>query len=128
MEHSLQIVLALVVIVLGACLVPLLLQLYRTAKALETLAESARTDLGQIAQDVHHTRLALDRVTGIVERSLEFPASASAIGVGLMRSVAAFLERGPSPLMEALVTAVKIGIHFFRRAPAAAPEKEARHE
>jgi hypothetical protein len=45
-----------------------------------------------------------------------------------VRSLTGMLERGPSPWMDAIVTAVKIGITFFRRASAAAQEKEKAHE
>ncbi|BDU74886.1 hypothetical protein [Mesoterricola silvestris] len=128
MDRMLQFVLALVVLVLAGCLVPLLLQLYRTAKAVEDLAQSAREDLKQIAQDIHHTRASLDRVTGLVEKSLEFPATAGGLAVALVRSLTGLLDRGPSPWLEALLTAVKIGISFFTRPSADATEKETPHE
>lgn len=128
MDLLLKIVLVLVLLAVGACLVPLLLQLHRTAKAVQALAESAREDLGKIALDVHQTRLSLDKVTGLVEKSLEFPATAGSLGVALVRSLTSILDRGPSPWLEALVTAVKFGITFFKRPSAAAKEKETAHE
>jgi hypothetical protein len=73
METWLQIVVAVVVVAVGGCLVPLILQLRRTARSVEALAESARADLGRIAQDIHETRVGVDKVVGLVERSLEFP-------------------------------------------------------
>jgi len=128
MDKVLQFVLVVVLLVLTGFLVPLLLQLLRTAKAVEALAESAREDLRQIAHDVHQTRESLDRVTGLVERSLEFPATAGGLAVALVRSLTGLLDRGPSPWLEALLTAVKIGISFFKRPPGDATEKEMPHE
>jgi len=127
-DKMLQVVLVLVVLILAGCLVPLLLQLYRTAKAVEALAQSAREDLRQIAQDVHETRLHLDKVTAMAEKSLEFPATAGGLATALFRSLTAILDRGPSPWIEALVTAVKIGITFLRRPHAAATEEEKPNE
>lgn len=128
MDRVLQFVLVVVLLVLTGFIVPLLLQLMRTAKAVEVLAESAREDLRQIALDVHQTRESLDRVTSLVERSLEFPATAGGLAVALVRSLTGLLDRGPSPWLEALLTAVKIGISFFRRPSADATEKEMSNE
>ncbi len=123
MDHMLQIVLAVVVLAVGAFLVPLIIQLNRTAKAIETLAESAREDLNHIAQDIHQVHLQLEKVAVLAEASLTFPATLSAIA----RSAVAMLGKGQSPWMDALVTAVKIGIDFFRR-PRKAAQKEAKNE
>jgi len=123
-DHMLEIVLAVVALVLGACLVPLLLQMRRTAKAVQELAESARLDLNRIAQDVHQTCGQVDKVTALVEKSLEFPASASGLAAVLLRSLSALFGPTSAPWLEGLVTAVKMGLDFLRRPRRAAPAKE----
>ncbi len=122
MDHLLQIVLGSVAVLLGACLVPLLVQMYRTAKAMQELAESAREDLKRISGDIHQARLHLDKLAALTEQSLALPATASAVAARLLRTLTAALGRGS--LAEALVTAVKFVIDFFRRSRGAAPTKE----
>jgi hypothetical protein len=128
METWLQIVVAVVVVAVGGCLVPLILQLRRTARSVEALAESARADLGRIAQDIHETRVGVDKVVGLVERSLEFPATAGALATTFVRSITSLLDGRPSLWVDALVTAVKFGIDFLRRPREAAPAKETSDE
>jgi predicted PurR-regulated permease PerM len=125
MDRGVQILIALLAIVLVASLVPLLLQLYRTAKALEALAASAQEDLRQIAQDVHQTRLQLERVGGLAEQGLQFPAAASSLAGALTRSLT-----GPSvlPWIEAVVTGLKIALDFFLRHRKDAAPKEEKNE
>ncbi len=128
MTLVLQITLALVLVAVGAALVPLLIQMRRTARAAEALAESARQDLRQISQDVHEARLQVDRIATLVEKGLEFPATAGSMATSLLRTVTASLDRGPSLWMDVIVTALKFGLDFIRRPRAAAPDKEKNDE
>lgn len=65
MSTALEVTLIAVLLALAAGMLPLLIQLRRTARSLETFLEAARGDLGRIAEDVHAvqeqvTRLAAD--------------------------------------------------------------------
>ena len=120
MDHMLHFVLVLVAVALAGFLVPLLIQLHRTAKAVEALAISARVDLQKIAQDVHQASLQIEKVASLAEQSLAFPATASSIAAGLARSMGTLLEGKASLWVEALVTALKLGMEYFRR-PREAP-------
>jgi hypothetical protein len=80
MAPLLQIVIALVLLALCACLVPLILQMRRTARAVELLADSARQDLAGMAQDLHQVRARVDQVADLAAASLAVPAS---LGEGL---------------------------------------------
>ena len=124
MDRILQIILALVVVVLGACLVPLLLQLYRTAKALQILAESAQQDLRRISSEIHEARLQMERVAALAERSLEFPATLSSLAAAFARPLGTFLEGNTAPWLTGLVTLLKIGLDLLRRPREAAASKE----
>jgi hypothetical protein len=124
MGHMLEYVLVLVLVVLGAFLVPLLVQLYRTAKAVQALAESAKDDLRSISLEIHEARLQMDRVAGLAERSLEFPAAASALAATLTRSATSFLDEKAFPWVSLLVTALKFGLDFLRRPHEEAASKE----
>lgn len=70
MNVLLQITLIAVLIALAAGLVPLLMQLRRTAHAMEILLASSRRDLDQITQDVHEVRLRMDALAGSLQGSL----------------------------------------------------------
>jgi hypothetical protein len=50
--------------------VPLLLQLRKTARGLDQFLFSARMDLAQIAEDVHASRLRMDHLAGILQATL----------------------------------------------------------
>ena len=128
MERVLQIVAVAVLVILAGFLVPLLLQLYRTARAVEALAKSAQEDLKQMAQDIHLAGLQMEKVADLAQKSLEFPATASAMGARLLDALSGPLGRSWSPWLEALVTAVKIGLDYFLRPRKAAPAEEKRDE
>jgi len=104
--------------------VPLLLQLRRTATAVQALAESAKEDLAQISRDVHQARLEMEKVAGLVERSLAFPSVASTLAASLVRSAGTLLDGRASVWMEALVTVLKMGMQYFKRPSAAEAGKE----
>ena len=129
MGPVLQIVLVVLAVLLTAFLAPLLLQLYRTARAVQNLAESARLDLRQIAEDVHQGRLQLEKVSGLVEKSLEFPATASSMAAAAARTMGTLLG-GKAPVwVQALVTVLKLVLDYFGRPQRAdGPEKETHHE
>lgn len=117
MDYTLQLVLCFLAVALVAFLVPLILQLKASARSVQLLADSAREDLRQMAHDVHQARLQVERVAVMVEKGLDFPATASAIGSRLIRTLA-----GSSSLwLTGLVTAIKLGLDFLRRPTEAAP-------
>lgn len=87
-----------VLLILTAAAVPLLIQLRRTAIAVERLAESAAQDLKQVAEDVHATRA---QVEGLVARFQPSPSG------GAMEGVLGFLQGGSlgrfAPLLTGLI-------------------------
>jgi len=125
MAWWLQIILAVVLVVLGALLVPLLLQLRRTAVAMEHLAVSAREDLGQIAADVHHLRARADELADLLSDTLELPASLGRICASAARTVEGFLGRRGPGWLGALLTGLRFALNLVRRRREGAPSKEA---
>jgi hypothetical protein len=128
MATWLQIILAIVLLGLSAFLVPLLLQLRRTAAAVEQLAESAREDLKQVAGDVHHLSTRADALADLAVTSLQFPLGLSRIVAGTAQALETFLGKAEVPWMGALLAGVKIAMNFFRRPGKAAETKEETHE
>ena len=124
----LQIILAIVLVAVGACLVPLLLQVRRTAASVQRLAESARMDLSQIAADVHHLRSRADALADLAEASLTLPLGLGRIVSGTAHAVEAFLGRGGLPMVDLLLTGLKFVLNLFRRPKPEAEPKEAPHE
>jgi len=81
MPLALEITLILVLAALAAGLVPLLIQLRRTAQGLDLFLLSTSKDLAQIAEDVHASRLRMDLLAGTLTESLGgFSAFAKSIG------------------------------------------------
>lgn len=64
MPIALEITLILVLVALAVGLVPLLIQLRRTAQGLDLFLLSTSRDLAQIAEDVHASRLRMDDLGG----------------------------------------------------------------
>ncbi|BDU78754.1 hypothetical protein [Mesoterricola sediminis] len=128
MDHALQIVLTVVITVVAAFLVSLILQLQKTAQAVQALAESLRVDARQITEDVHQVRLQVDRTAALVERTLEGPATAGLMASSALRGVMGLFGRGAGSLVEGLVTALRIGLDFIRRRRRAAHRKEKNDE
>ena len=124
----LQILTAVVLVGVGACLVPLLLQLRRTAASVQRLAESAREDLHQIAADVHHLRNRADALADLAATSLEFPLGLSRIVAGTAQALEVFLEKAGLSWMSALLTGIKYALTLFRRPKKEDGTKEADHE
>ena len=75
MPIALEITLILVLVAVTIGLVPLLFQLRRTARALDVFLVSARSDLSQIADDVHASRVRMDHLATSLQRSLDDLAS-----------------------------------------------------
>jgi hypothetical protein len=115
MAFALQIITAVVLLALGACLVPLLLQLRRTAAAVEALALSAREDLRQIAADVHQVRRRAEGLADLATEALSMPAKASGFLSNLTRGLPSLLGKGRFTLAGALLTGVRFALHWFRR-------------
>jgi hypothetical protein len=123
----LQIILAMVLVAVGACLVPLLLQLQRTAASAQRLAESAREDLRQIATDVHHLRSRADELADLAASSLELPLGLGRILTGAAQALETVLTQTGPPWIDALLSGLKFIVNLVRR-PKKTAEKEASHE
>jgi hypothetical protein len=123
----LQIILAIVLVGVGACLVPLLLQLRRTAASVQILADSAREDLRQISADVHHLRDKADGLVELAEASLAMPLGIGRIVSGAAQALEAVLGQG-GPWMAALLTGIKFALNLIRRPKKEAAAKEGSHE
>jgi hypothetical protein len=128
MAFWLQIVLAVVLVAVAACLIPLLLQLRRTATAVQHLAESARTDLQQVAADVHHLRNRADELADLATSSMELPMSIGRIVAGTATALETYLGRGTPAWLGALLTGLKFAFNLIRRPSKAAKSKEESHE
>lgn len=129
MTLVLQIILALAVVVLVGFMVPLLLQLRRTAQATEALARSVQGDVNRMAEDIHQIKVQVDEVTGMARGVLELPCALSQMVSGLVHAVPSLFGRKEGGLssLEMLVAGFQAAASFIRR-PAAAEEKEASHE
>ena len=123
----LQIILAIVLVAVGACLVPLLLQLRRTAASVQVLAESARVDLRRISDDVHHLRDRADGLADLAMASLEWPMGLGRIVSGAVTALESILGRG-GPWMGALLTGLRFALNLIRRPKNTAEPKEEPHE
>ena len=128
MSWWLQVVLALVLLVVGGLLVPLLLQVRRTAAAVQALAESARRDLDLIAADVHHLRGRVDSLADKAGGCLELPTSLAHMAGTAARAFDTFLDRGTLGWVAPLLTGLKIALNFLRRPKKKAASKEETHE
>ena len=81
MPLALDITLILVLVTLVAALVPLLIQLHKTARGIDRFLSTVQKDVSQISEDVHASRLRMDHMAGSVEMSLaEFSAFSKTIG------------------------------------------------
>jgi hypothetical protein len=123
----LQIILAIVLLALGVCLVPLLLQLRRTAASVQLLADSARVDIRQIADDVHHLRSRADELADLAAVSLALPLGLGRILASIAHGLESFLGNVGLPWMGALLTVVKFFLNLVRR-PKHEKEAEAKEE
>jgi hypothetical protein len=128
MAWWLQVVLAIVLVVLCGVLVPLLLQLRRTAAAVQGLAESARADLGQITADVHHLRIRADDLVDMAAASLEGPVSLGRFTAGAVGAVEALLGKGGLGWLSPVLSGLKLVVNFLRRPKKGAASKEDTHE
>ena len=121
----LQIILALILALLCGFLVPLLIQVRRTAAAVERLAEGARQDLQQMAADVHHLRERADVLADLAESSMQLPLGIGRIISGIAKTLEAFLGRADLPWFASLLTGVKFVLNLIRRPRKGAETKEA---
>lgn len=129
MSQLLQAVVVLVLVVTCTFLVLLLVQLRKTAIALEDLARSAAKDLAKVADDVHQIRLQSDEVASLAKDALALPAQLSKIVGGVTRAVPSLFgsSRLQGGLLEILMSGIQMATAFFRR-PKAAHNKEEHHE
>ena len=118
MTAVLQIVIAVVLVALCAFLVPLLIQLRRTAAAVERLAESAREDLKGIAEDVHQVRQRVDGLADLAATSLSFPANLGELIASLVRAVPDLLARKSPGWVSLILKGLSyLGAFFLRPRP-----------
>jgi uncharacterized protein YoxC len=75
MSVLLEVTLIVVLISIAVGLVPLLVQLRGTAQKLEVFLLSSQRDLAQIADDVHASRLRVERLTESLQSSVDELAS-----------------------------------------------------
>jgi len=122
MAQMLQIITAAVLVALCVCLVPLLLQLKRTAVALERLADSAREDLGGIARDVHEVRRRLDGLADLAAAGMALPVSLGESLARLFQCLPDALERRTSGWLGLVIAGLKLVLGAFLR------PKEPTHE
>lgn len=117
MSMWLQILLGLSVAVITAFLIPFLLQVRRTAAAMERLANSASRDLGQIAEDIHQTRLRMEEVSQLARHSLEHPATLTKVVAGVIGGLSFLFRRpgGSSDFLESLLTGLRSALNLFHR-------------
>lgn len=129
MTLVLQIVLIAAIVVLTAYLVPLLIQLRRTAASVEQFTQSASEDLRKISTDVHEVRLKVEETAGLATHALEHPSVLSQIILGIAGALPALLGKSDasSGLMTSLMSGVKALFSFYQRSKAA-PTKEETHE
>jgi uncharacterized protein YoxC len=81
MPIALEITLILVLIAVAVGLVPLLVQLRKTAQGLDLFLLSTKQDLAQIAEDVHASRMRMDHLAGSLAVSLgELSVFAKSVG------------------------------------------------
>lgn len=81
MPIALEVTLILVLVAVTAGLVPLLVQLRRTARALDLFLLSTKKDLAQISEDVHASRLRMDHLAGTLQLTLcEISVFAKSVG------------------------------------------------
>ncbi len=124
----LQIILAVVLLAVSACLIPVLLQLLRTARSVELLAESARVDLQQITADVHHLRERADGLADLAAANLEMPLGVGRVMTGALQGLQAVLGGSGFSWASILLTGVKYFMNMIRRPKKPAATKEAPHE
>lgn len=125
MSTWLQILLGLSIAVITAFLVPFLLQVRRTAAAVERLADSATRDLGRMAEDIHQTRMRVEEVSELARHSLEHPATLTKVLAGVIGGMSYFFRRpgGNSEFLESLLTGLRSALNLFHR-PKTEPEEE----
>lgn len=129
MSTALEVVIAVVLVALGAALIPLLLQLRRTAQAVEQFARSAEADLKQVAEDVHATRMRVEKLADLATQGLEHPGPLGQAIFGIVAAMPAFFQGRPkqNSLAEILVTGLRTALSFLRGLSRPA-QQEAPHE
>ncbi len=117
MSIWLQILLGLSVAGVAAFLIPFLLQLRRTAAAVERLADSAAKDLRQISEDIHQTREQVDAVALLVRQNLERPSVLTKVVAGLLGGLSLLRGGGEGGMnfLKTLLTGLRTALHLFHR-------------
>jgi len=90
MPLALEITLIAVLAVLTACIVPLIFQLRRTAKGVDAFLLATRKDLVQITEDVHASRLRMDRLGNSLQAYLDDISGIMAVMRDVKEGVASF--------------------------------------
>lgn len=130
MTHVLQAVAALLLLALGAYLVPLLIQLRRTSAALEELAKSTSRDISRVADDIHQIRQQVEEIGALAKETLVVPAQVGRMVSAFTQNVPSlFRTTGPKPgLWEILMEGAQAAMTLFRRPRADRPQKEEPYE
>jgi hypothetical protein len=113
----LQIILALVLVVVGGSMVVLLLQLRRTAASIGQLADCARQDIHQIADDIHRISVQADALAEKANAVMELPMVIGRMATGTLQNLEAATERGLPTWLAMLLTGLKFAINLWRRKP-----------
>lgn len=126
MTLALQILAAVSLVVLMAYLVPLLIQLRKTAAAVEHLSRQAEHDLAAALAEIQGVRARVDEVAELAKRGLDQGSPMSHMVSGILRAIPALLGRAPSApnFFETLLTGLASALHWFRRAKPARPQEE----
>jgi len=115
--HLLQVVIAAVLLLLGIYLVPLLIQLRKTAQAMEDLARSASKDISRVADDVHQIKLQVDEISFLARETFAMPVSLGKTLKGLFQGIPAIFGSNSADLgsLGLFFGALRGVVSLFRR-------------
>lgn len=111
-----QVVFLIVLASLGCFLVPLLLQLRKTAKAIEELAKSANRDINRVADDVHQIKIQMDEIAELTKESLTLPANISQMVQTITHLILSFIDiQNEKSIFNNLLSGIQTIIAIFRK-------------
>lgn len=110
-----QSVLVVVLVLLCMLLFLLFRQLQRTAVAIQQLAESARSDLRQVAADIHSLRIRMDKLLDLATDSLELPLSVNSLISQALQVMHTFLDKKHPSWLEVIFTNIKFMNKFISK-------------
>jgi uncharacterized protein YoxC len=135
MPIALEWTLILVLVALALAVVPLLLQLRKTAQGLDQFLLSARRDLSQISEDVHASRIRVDHLAATLQITLNdlstFTNSIREVGITVkewhhrFRSTVESVSLGLGGVLGGLSSLLAF---FKHKPPHQDPRKDPHHE